>query len=107
MSLLTSYGTVAAGNGLLLLRGRVFAPHQNVLLDVYINKRAKPQRSADAHAQIAGRLWRCTDMLPGGDCEILDMPRGSTYAQAARQVTQDIPRLRSHGDSVSPRRQEV
>jgi len=67
---------------------------QTLLIDLYVDHLSP----TDAHATIAGRLWRCTDMLPGGDCEILDMPRGSTYAQAARQVKQDIPRLRSHGE---------
>ena len=65
-----------------------------LLIDLYVDH-VSP---TDAHAQIAGRLWRCSDMLPGDDREILDMPRGSSYAQAARQVTQDMPRLRSHGE---------
>jgi hypothetical protein len=63
---------------------------QNLILDLYVD-RVSP---TDAHRAIAGRLWRCTDILPGGDCETLDIPTGSTYAQAARKVRQDIPRLR-------------
>jgi hypothetical protein len=44
---------------------------------------------ADDHEQLyrlAGRLWSCTDIMPGWDCEHLDLPRGSTYAQAARLI---------------------
>jgi hypothetical protein len=30
----------------------------------------------------AGRLWNCTDVLPGHVCDDLDLPRGSSYARA-------------------------
>jgi hypothetical protein len=33
---------------------------------------------------LAGKLWHCTDCMPGHVCEELDMPTGSSYAQAAR-----------------------
>ncbi|MEU6388793.1 hypothetical protein [Streptomyces sp. NPDC046939] len=33
-----------------------------------------------------GRLWNCTDILPGCICDSLDLPRGSTYAQAVRSL---------------------
>ncbi|MGP4111346.1 hypothetical protein ACTWP5_10560 [Streptomyces sp. 4N509B] len=32
------------------------------------------------------KLWDCTDILPGDDCALLDIPRGSTYAQAVRSL---------------------
>ncbi len=35
---------------------------------------------------IAGKLWQCTDVLPGETCEALDMEAGSTYAQACRLI---------------------
>ena len=35
---------------------------------------------------LLGQLWNCTDILPGGDCSLLDIPRGSTYAQAVRNI---------------------
>ena len=63
---------------------------QNLIVDLYVD-RVCP---TDAHLTTAGHLWRCTDILPGGDCETMDMRRGSTYAQAARQVRKDIPGLR-------------
>ena len=37
---------------------------------------------------LAGKLWSCTDIMPGGYCELLFIPTGSTYAQAARFVRQ-------------------
>lgn len=35
---------------------------------------------------LLGQLWNCTDILPSEVCAALDMPEGSTYAQAVRQV---------------------
>ena len=35
---------------------------------------------------LLGQLWNCTDILPSGDCSLLDIPCGSTYAQAVRRV---------------------
>jgi hypothetical protein len=63
---------------------------QDLIVDLYVDH----VFPTDAHLTIAGRLWRCTDILPGGDCETMDMPTGSTYAQAALQVKRDIPVLR-------------
>ena len=67
-------------------------PFQNLIVDVYVDEVCP----TETHSAIAGRLWRCTDMLPGGDCETMAIRRGSTYAQAARQVKQDILMLRSN-----------
>jgi len=36
--------------------------------------------------QLAGQLWNCTDTLPGEYCNDLEIPPGSTYAQAARHL---------------------
>lgn len=36
--------------------------------------------------RLAGLLWNCTDILPGGYCEMLDLHCGSSYAQAARAL---------------------
>ena len=35
---------------------------------------------------LLGQLWNCTDIMPAASCDELDMPRGSTYAMAARRV---------------------
>jgi len=35
---------------------------------------------------LLGQLWNCTDILPGCDCMLLDIPSGSTYAQAVRSI---------------------
>jgi hypothetical protein len=37
---------------------------------------------------LTGQLWHCTDVLPESSCNALELPRGSTYGQAARQVAQ-------------------
>jgi len=46
---------------------------------------------------LLGQLWNCTDILPGCDCMLLDIPSGSTYAQAVRSIrhfeTEDLMRL--------------
>jgi hypothetical protein len=67
---------------------------QDVIVDLYVDHVCP----TDTHLTIAGSLWNCADILPGGDCETMDMPRGSTYAQAARQVRKDIPGLRQNGE---------
>lgn len=43
-------------------------------------------RSPERMQRITGLLWNCTDCLPGDNCEELDIPRGSTYAAAARKI---------------------
>ena len=35
---------------------------------------------------IVGKLWNCTDILPGYICDMLDIPTSSNYAQAMRHV---------------------
>ena len=39
-----------------------------------------------ALAWLLGQLWHCTDVLPAGYCDQLDIPKGSTYAQAVRRM---------------------
>jgi hypothetical protein len=39
---------------------------------------------------LCGALWNCGDILPGGDCDMIDLPRGSTYAQAARHIRSQL-----------------
>lgn len=36
--------------------------------------------------RLAGLLWSCTDIMPRALCATLDLPQGSTYAQAARAI---------------------
>ena len=38
--------------------------------------------------RIAGKLWFCTDIMPGDTCDDLHMLSGSTYAQACRKIRQ-------------------
>ncbi len=35
---------------------------------------------------LAGWLWNCTDVMPNHACGELDMPHGSTYAEAAQII---------------------
>jgi hypothetical protein len=37
---------------------------------------------------LSGQLWNCTDVLPSDVCGELEIPQGSTYAQAARLIRQ-------------------
>ena len=36
--------------------------------------------------RLLGILWNCSDTMPIGLCAELDMPAGSSYAMAARQL---------------------
>jgi hypothetical protein len=56
---------------------------------------SKQQRweSMDADGRLwwlSGQLWSCTDCMPGYACAELDIPSGSTYAQAARHIRQSV-----------------
>jgi hypothetical protein len=35
-------------------------------------------------------LWNCSETLPGWACSDLDIPRGSSYAQAVRQLHDEL-----------------
>jgi hypothetical protein len=43
----------------------------------------------DSARAIAGRLWNCTDILPGQLCGLLAIPAGSTYAKASRHLRRE------------------
>jgi hypothetical protein len=42
---------------------------------------------------LCGQLWNCTDVLPGSECDLLDLPQGSTYAQAVQKVAAELDLL--------------
>ena len=35
---------------------------------------------------LCGKLWNCTDVMPHFTCTQLDIPQGTTYGAAARQL---------------------
>jgi len=39
---------------------------------------------------ITGQLWNCTDILPHMICADLDIPPGSTYARAVRNLRAEL-----------------
>jgi hypothetical protein len=71
------------------------------------------QKSLRARIDIGGRkisikrlmgfLWFCTDPIPEDYCPIVDMPRGSTYAQVVRTIRPELEgstlRYRAHFES--------
>jgi hypothetical protein len=65
---------------------------QNSVADVFYDDRTRARlESMSADEQLwwlSGQLWKCTDVLPSGYCGDLDIPQGSTYAQAARIIRQ-------------------
>jgi hypothetical protein len=40
--------------------------------------------------RLCGELWNCTDVLPSTTCNDANVPRGSTYSQAAQSVGRAI-----------------
>lgn len=40
---------------------------------------------------LLGQLWHCKDVMPSEYCEMLDLPRGSSFARAARRLKRDLP----------------
>ena len=61
--------------------GSVPAPLRNAFLDLIENDARGPQA-----CQLAQQLTLCTDVLPFEHCEMLELPPGSTFAQAAHAV---------------------
>lgn len=45
-----------------------------------------PERERLTFRELTGKLWNCTDIMPGSECDLLDIPTGSTFAQAAREI---------------------
>ena len=39
---------------------------------------------------LIGQLWNCSDVMPGSYCLDVDLPRGSSYAQAVRKLAKDL-----------------
>jgi hypothetical protein len=59
-------------------------------LEAYYDSPGGAQARADLLAA-CGPLWKCTDVLPGGDCDLVrdivnDDRRGFSYAVAARRI---------------------
>jgi hypothetical protein len=39
---------------------------------------------------VLGHLWNCADIMPSMYCDQLDLPKGSTYAQAVRSLFKEL-----------------
>jgi hypothetical protein len=61
--------------------GSAPAPLRNAFLELIEND-ARGQAACALAAQLSG----CTDVLPYEHCELLELPAGSTFAQAADAV---------------------
>ena len=44
-------------------------------------------------SSLLGQLWNCTDIMPWEFCGDLELPEGSTYAQAARELKDRLERV--------------
>ena len=45
--------------------------------------------------KILGHLWNCTDIVPARYCEQLDIPIGSSYAKAVRDLFKSLSKSSS------------
>jgi len=57
-----------------------------IFYDGTTQARLEPMTSHEHTEWLAGQLWDCTDTMPSDTCSALDMPPGSTYAQAAQGI---------------------
>jgi hypothetical protein len=48
--------------------------------------RWKHMSSKERGCWLLGRLWNDRSILPSGDCAVLEIPRGSSYAQGVRKL---------------------
>ena len=46
---------------------------------------------SDRARWLLGQLWHCKDVMPSEYCEMLDLPRGSSFARVARRLRRDLP----------------
>lgn len=44
---------------------------------------------AKGNVELCKRLLGCTDILPASECDQLDLPKGSSYGDAARQLLEE------------------
>lgn len=65
------------------LDGTFLGAYPGYLSDV-VGEDEQPIRS------VIGRLWNCTDTLPGDYCVDVGVPRSSTYAQAVRFLSRTL-----------------
>ena len=51
--------------------------------------RWKHMSSRERGCWLLGKLWNDRSILPSGDCAVLEIPQGSSYAQGVRKVKDD------------------
>ncbi len=39
---------------------------------------------------LIGQLWNCSDTVPGEICEVVEIPRGSSYANLVRKLKSEL-----------------
>jgi hypothetical protein len=52
-------------------------------------------QAMDAHLRLSwmiGQLWICSSIMPGICCDHMNLPRGSSYAQGARKLKNELAR---------------
>ena len=54
--------------------------------DPKMQKRWKSLSPRDKGIWLIGQLWNCTDIMPSGLCDTLDLHPGSTYASGVRNL---------------------
>jgi len=54
---------------------------------------------------LLGRLRNCGDILPSSDCDLLEIAKGSTYAQAIQYIKQKVPDTGTATPALSPARE--
>ena len=69
-----------------MINQRVISGHSpGHLRERFLELAEAGEYSAELSA-LAGKLWNCTDIVPGSTCSWLDEPVGSTYGQLARRI---------------------
>jgi hypothetical protein len=75
-------------------KDRIILPYKELIFDVGRN------REQVGLMELLGKLWQCTDKMPGDIAERIGLEPGSNYAQAAQMIHSHA---RSRGRFIIPR----
>jgi hypothetical protein len=62
---------------------------ENYIWSEELLSRWKHMSNRELGCWLLGKLWNDRSILPSGDCRVIEIPQGSTYAQGVRKLKDD------------------
>jgi hypothetical protein len=63
---------------------------ENNIMSTELVSKWKAMTARERGLWMIGKLWNDTSILSSSNCEVLDIPLGSTYASAVRKLKSDL-----------------